>query len=229
MLKIHNLHKTFKSTKILDGISLEVEKSRIFGLAGPSGSGKSTLLRCIQQLEVPDCGFLECGGKTGFMFQDFQLFPHMTVLENLLYATKFVDKKSNDKKESKKNHMHLAQNMLKKLSIEEKAGIYPRSLSGGQKQRVALARSLMIDPDIFLCDEPTSGLDVATIQDVVQLLKSVNEVGVTMIIASHDLDFLTKISDRIVLLKEGRIAVDIDVRQQPDPAAYLKRFYAASS
>jgi polar amino acid transport system ATP-binding protein len=224
MLKIHDVCKTFKGTKILDHISIEIEKSSIFGLAGPSGSGKSTLLRCIQRLETPDCGLLECNGKTGFMFQDFQLFPHMTVLENLLYATKFLASKDVYGEKSA-NYLCMARGMLKDLGIEEKEQSYPNSLSGGQKQRVALARSLMINPDILLCDEPTSGLDIATIQDVVQLLRSISETGVTMVIASHDLDFLTKISDRIVLLKKGKIAVDVHVQQQKDPINYLKRYY----
>jgi polar amino acid transport system ATP-binding protein len=154
------------------------------------------------------------------MFQDFQLFPHMTVLQNLTYAP---DLKDRNKKEEHKNQ---AESILKNLGIGSKAGKYPVALSGGQKQRVALARSLITNPDILLCDEPTSGLDVSTTMDVVSLLKSVNEqFAVTMIIASHDLDFLTKISDRIVLLKNGTIAVDVDPRQCDDPVNYLKKYY----
>jgi polar amino acid transport system ATP-binding protein len=225
MLKIHDVCKTFREAKVLDHVSMEIEKSSIFGLAGPSGSGKSTLLRCIQQLETPDHGSIECDGKTGFMFQDFQLFPHMTVLKNLLYATQFIADRDGRRKKSPNDYLQIARDVLKNLGIGEKEQAYPVSLSGGQKQRVALARSLMIKPDILLCDEPTSGLDVATIHDVVQLLKSINKTGVTMIIASHDLDFLTQISDRIVLLKDGKIAVDINVKQQPDPIKHLKRYY----
>ncbi|MDR2735793.1 MAG: ATP-binding cassette domain-containing protein [Puniceicoccales bacterium] len=219
MVKICNVCKIFNDVKVLDNISLNVDKSSVFGLAGPSGSGKSTLLRCIQKLEIIDSGSIECNGQVCFMFQDFQLFPHMTVLQNLTYAPTLNHK---DKKES---YEARANNILNSLGIGSKAHKYPRTLSGGQRQRVALARSLMINPDILLCDEPTSGLDVSTTMDVVSLLKSVNELGVTMIIASHDLDFLTKISDRIVLLKNGIIAVDINPRQYDDPVNYLKKYY----
>jgi polar amino acid transport system ATP-binding protein len=221
MLKIRDACKSFNGVKILDRVSFDVEKSGVLGLAGPSGSGKSTLLRCVQKLETLDGGTIESDGKTGFMFQDFQLFPHMTVLQNLMYAPKLNDQK--------KNHEKRAREVLKKLGIKEKADEYPKSLSGGQKQRAALARSLMVDPDILLCDEPTSGLDVATIEDVISLLKSVNETGVAMAIASHDLDFLTKISDRIILLREGKIAADVDPRQYDDPIGYLKKYYVSKS
>ncbi|MDR2794558.1 MAG: ATP-binding cassette domain-containing protein [Holosporaceae bacterium] len=217
MLKVSNIRKQFNETLVLDNASFSVKKSDIVGLAGPSGGGKSTLLRCIQKLDTPDSGSIECNGRVGFMFQDFQLFPHLTVLENLTYAPSL--------KEKKQNHLQHAHDMLKNLGIASKANTYPRHLSGGQKQRVALARSLMIKPDILLCDEPTSGLDVATTTDVVTLLESVCEMGVTMVIASHDLDFLTKISDRIILLNGGKIVVDIQPQQLDDPVDYLKKYY----
>lgn len=200
MLKVSNVCKAFGVHTILENVSLKVKKSEIVGLAGASGSGKSTLLRCIQKLEAIDSGVIECGGESGFMFQDFQLFPHMTVLQNLVYAPAIQDKA--------KDYMTLATEMLEKLGVADKANFYPHNLSGGQKQRVALARSLMMHPDILLCDEPTSGLDVATTSDVVALLESVRDMGVTMLIASHDLDFLTKISDRIAFLKDGKIVLE---------------------
>jgi polar amino acid transport system ATP-binding protein len=200
MLKVHNVCKAFGGHTILENVSLNVKKSEIIGLAGPSGSGKSTLLRCIQKLETIDSGVIECGGESGFMFQDFQLFPHMTVLQNLVYAPAIQDKT--------KDYITLATEMLEKLGVADKASFYPHKLSGGQKQRVALARSLMMHPDILLCDEPTSGLDVATTSDVIVLLESVRDMGVTMLIASHDLDFLTKISDRIAILKDGKIILE---------------------
>ncbi|MDR0968895.1 MAG: ATP-binding cassette domain-containing protein [Holosporaceae bacterium] len=224
MLKIRGACKSFNGVKILDDVSFDAAKGGVLGLAGPSGSGKSTLLRCVQKLETLDEGTIEYDGKTGFMFQDFQLFPHMTIMRNLLYAPSLKDKK--------KNHEKRARKILKDLGIEAKAEEYPNSLSGGQKQRAALARTLMIDPDLLLCDEPTSGLDVATIEDVILLLKSVNKTGVAMVIASHDLDFLTKISDRIILLKEGRINADVDLLKcnvihfsNNDPIEYLKQYY----
>lgn len=217
MIKLQNVCKSFNGVSVLNNISLVIDQP-IVGLAGPSGCGKSTLLRCIQSLEPLDSGSIECSGSTGFVFQDFQLFPHMTVLENLTYAPKFKEKTA--------DHVAQAYELLQALSIAEKAKEYAASLSGGQKQRVALARSLMMNPHILLCDEPTSGLDIVTIFDVVELLKRIKNMGIaTMVIASHDLDFLTKVSDRIILLKRGRIALDIHPQSINDPINYLKDNY----
>jgi polar amino acid transport system ATP-binding protein len=221
MLSINNVSKSFRGVKVLDGINVAVEKSSIVGLAGPSGSGKSTLLRCIQSLEIPDAGTVVCNCRVGFMFQDFQLFNHMTVLQNLVYAPALKADK-----EKKERCLIKAKSILKNLGMEEKAEEYPYALSGGQKQRTALARSLMIDPEVLLCDEPTSGLDVATIADVTTLLRGVNEFGVTIIIASHDLDFLTQISDRIILLRDGKIVAEINPKQHCDAVEQLKNHYS---
>lgn len=217
MLIINSLCKNFGTTQVLTNINLLVEKNSIIGLAGSSGSGKSTLLRCIQQLETIDSGNITCNGHAGFMFQDFQLFPHMTILQNLTYAPSIQDKT--------KNHIATATQILTNLGIIDKQDTYPNKLSGGQKQRVALARSLMMQPNILLCDEPTSGLDIATINDVVTLLESVRATGVTMLIASHDLDFLTKLADRIIILKRGAIVLDVNPKQLTDPIGYLKQYY----
>ncbi|MBS1988766.1 amino acid ABC transporter ATP-binding protein [Candidatus Dependentiae bacterium] len=217
MLTIKKANKVFNGVPVLDDINLSIKKTTIVGLAGPSGSGKSTLLRCIQKLEKLDSGIIDSKGKCGFMFQDFQLFPHMTVMQNLVYAPKLKNKGQ--------DYDQQAEAILQNLGIAHKAYEYPGKLSGGQKQRVALARSLMMQPDILLCDEPTSGLDVATTMDVVTLLKSVKDIGTTMVIASHDLDFLTKISDRIVLLKAGKILVDVELQNIGDPVNYLKKYY----
>ena len=217
MLRLSNVCKKFHNSLVLDDINIDIEKNSIVGLAGSSGSGKTTLLRCIQKLEVIDSGVIECDGELGFMFQDFQLFPHMTVLQNLIYAPRILDKE--------KNHSAHAMRILTNLGVANKASEYPDKLSGGQKQRVALARSLMMHPDLLLCDEPTSGLDVATTLDVVSLLESVRSMGVTMIIASHDLDFLTKIADRIIILKNGKIIIDIAPKTLEDPIQYLKKYY----
>lgn len=218
MLKIVNVTKNFNDIVVLDNVSIEVEHSDILGLTGPSGSGKSTLLRLIQGLEKPDSGEVICNKRTTFMFQDFQLFPHMTVLENLTYAPNLSNKKDID------NNLR-AISMLDKLNMGEKASSYPNTLSGGQKQRVALCRNLMMNPELLLCDEPTSGLDVATIQDVISLIKSVQESGVSVIIASHDLDFVTRIATRIILLNLGEIVTDIRVSETKDPVKYLSQFY----
>lgn len=217
MLKINNVCKSYGNHTVLDKVSLAIENSQIMGLAGPSGSGKSTLLRVIQGLTTIDSGSIECRAKIGFMFQDFQLFPHMKILDNLIYAPTLQDKTTNHKK--------YAEKLLDDLGISSKAIAYPNQLSGGQKQRAALARSLMMHPDLLLCDEPTSGLDVATIQDVLSLLKSVKAMGITMIIASHNLDFLTTIADHIVMLKEGRIVVNIEPKSIKDPLGYLQKYY----
>jgi len=217
MVTIDAISKRFDDMPVLKNISLSIKKKSIVGLAGPSGSGKSTLLRCIQELEKQDAGTIMCNGKTGFMFQDFQLFPHMTVLGNLMYAPKIRAKGI--------DCMADAMDILGTLGIADKAHAYPCNLSGGQKQRVALARSLMMRPQILLCDEPTSGLDIATVLDVVSLLTSIRDLGMTMIIASHDLDFLTKIADRVVLLKNGTIVLDVVIQKLENPIQYLKNYY----
>jgi polar amino acid transport system ATP-binding protein len=217
MLSIHALSKQFDLQPVLNEISFSVEEVGIIGLAGASGSGKSTLLRCIQKLDILDSGGIEFNGKSGFMFQDFQLFPHMSVLENLTYAVKIKNKTMDCETE--------AFQLLKALGIFNKSKLYPHQLSGGQKQRVALARSLMMQPELLLCDEPTSGLDVATIEEVVALLNSVHKLGVMMIIASHDLDFLTKIAHRILVLRSGKIVADVKPNALENSIQYLKEYY----
>ena len=217
MLQINQACKNFGATQVLKQINLTVASHTVVGLAGPSGGGKSTLLRCIQGLESLDSGVIYFEGKSGFMFQDFQLFPHMTVLQNLIYAPQLHNKTV--------NHEEQARALLDSLGIDHKATSYPRQLSGGQKQRVALARSLMMKPSILLCDEPTSGLDLATIDDVISLLNSIKVMGVTMLIASHDLDFLSKMTDRLVLLKGGKLVADVNPKELVQPANELKQYY----
>jgi ABC-type polar amino acid transport system, ATPase component len=201
MLNIKGLSKAFGKHEILHDVTFAVEKAQIIGIAGNSGSGKSTLLRLIQKLETPDAGTIEGKARTGFMFQDFQLFPHMTVWQNITYAPQ-IQKRDN-------TYIKKAQDIIALLGLAQKIDFYPGHLSGGQKQRVALARALMMAPDILLCDEPTSGLDVATIQDVIALLESVRKLGVSIVIASHDLDFLTQIADTIFVLKNGKLTHQI--------------------
>lgn len=217
MLQVNQVSKQFAAMPVLNQVSFTIETQTVVGLAGPSGGGKSTLLRCIQGLESLDSGEINCAGKMGFMFQDFQLFPHMTVLQNLIYAPKLQNKAV--------NHEESALQLLTSLGIAEKAKAYPEQLSGGQKQRVALARSLMMQPKVLLCDEPTSGLDLATIEDVIHLLNSIKSMGVTMIIASHDLDFLSKMADRIVVLKGGKLVADVKPNELIHPVHDLKKYY----
>lgn len=217
MLAINQASKYYGYLTVLNNISLDIKAQTVVGLAGPSGSGKSTLLRCIQHLENLDSGKIEVAGSSGFMFQDFQLFPHMTVMQNLVYAPSLKNKTL--------NHEEQAQTLLLSLGISAKAHAYPHQLSGGQKQRVALARSLMMKPKLLLCDEPTSGLDMAMIEEVINLLNSVKSLGVTMVIASHDLDFLSKISDRLIVLKGGQIVADVDPKKLAEPILHLKQYY----
>lgn len=214
MLTVTNACKQFGGTQVLNNINLNLEPNSILGLSGPSGSGKSTFLRCIQQLEVLNSGTIHVEGTCGFMFQDFQLFPHMTVLKNLIYAPGLHNKTS--------NHHEEAMSLLVTLGIADKADVYPHQLSGGQKQRVALARSLMMKPALLLCDEPTSGLDPAMIDDVLCLLKKVNAMGVTMVIASHDLTFLTRITDRLLVLKGGVLIAGLKPQELEHPVHYIK-------
>jgi polar amino acid transport system ATP-binding protein len=214
MIVVKKVSKSFGNHTALAGIDLEIEAGDTVGLAGSSGSGKSTLLRCIQGLEIPDSGTISRGGRSGFMFQDFQLFPHMTVWENVLYAPltrKFLPRSQLEAK---------ANELLCRLGVEQFKNRYPANLSGGQKQRVALARTLIFNPDILLCDEPTSGLDVATTGEVAILLKSIQSGKTTMVIASHDLDFLVQISNRIILLKNGSVVSDIEPQKLANPVEY---------
>lgn len=217
MLQVTNASKKIDNTLVLNQINLTIQPNSIVGLVGPSGSGKTTLLRCIQQLELLDSGFIDFKGNSGFMFQDFQLFPHMTVLENLIYAPNLHDKTV--------DHKENALGLLNMLGLSDKAQAYPQGLSGGQKQRVALARSLMMKPDLLLCDEPTSGLDMATTNDVVALLNTVKSLQITMLIASHDLLFLTHIAERLLVVKQGKLIADFKTTDVCDPILYVQQFY----
>lgn len=216
MLKIKDVCKAFGNNTVLQDITFEIGGAKIIGLAGSSGSGKSTLLRLIQKLENPDSGTIENDVRTGFMFQDFQLFPHMTVWQNITYSPAL---------HNKEEYIAQAKEITERLSIAHKIAVYPAQLSGGQKQRAALARSLMMNPGLLLCDEPTSGLDVATIQDVVSLLESIRGMGVCIIIASHDLDFLTQIADEIFVLKNGKLVKSVVPKNMENPIHYLKNLY----
>ncbi|MEK7654868.1 MAG: ATP-binding cassette domain-containing protein [Pseudomonadota bacterium] len=218
MITIVELSKVLGDRTVLKDISLEiVTRGSIVGLAGPSGSGKSTLLRCIQGLDEGDTGTIYGLGYKGFLFQDFQLFPHMSVLENITYAPIHVlgelDAENN------------ARQLLRQLNLEEFADVFPGQLSGGQKQRVALARALAMHPDTLLCDEPTSGLDVVSIQDVVRILQTVKKTGTILVVASHDLEFLSSIADRIVILKAGQIVADLMPQAWEQDLKTLKQYY----
>ncbi|HEP1343305.1 TPA: amino acid ABC transporter ATP-binding protein [Streptococcus pyogenes] len=204
MLELKNISKQFGQKTIFDGFNLTVQDGEVLSLLGPSGGGKTTLLRMLAGLESIDSGqvfyngedvgidHLENRNLLGFVFQDFQLFPHLTVLDNLtLSPTITMGKQKSDAKEK-------ALDLLARLGLKEHAQVYPYSLSGGQKQRVALARAMMIDPQIIGYDEPTSALDPELRQTVEALIVQNREMGITQIVVTHDLVFAEAISDRII-------------------------------
>ncbi|MDR1436235.1 MAG: ATP-binding cassette domain-containing protein [Puniceicoccales bacterium] len=208
MLSVENVRKEFGAQAILDGASMAVASGEIVGLVGPSGCGKSTLLRCIQGLETIGGGKIVVGGRAGFMFQDFQLFPHMTALKNVSYAANLRTNRSFSATADG------VRKILEHLGIWDLRDRRPRSLSGGQKQRVAMARTLALNPDLILCDEPTSGLDEDSTADVANLLRSVVSSRKAVLIASHDMDFLAAAADRVLLLKNGKIVPSAAPKKQ---------------
>ncbi|MBW3113448.1 amino acid ABC transporter ATP-binding protein [Bacillus sp. MCCB 382] len=212
MINGENITKSFGKLKVLKGIDFSVEKGEVVALIGPSGSGKSTLLRCLNHLEEPTSGsiyFEEAlvKGKNinkvrqdvGMVFQHFHLFPHMTVLENVIYAP--VKVKGLNKAEAKK----LGTDLLIKVGLKEKSDEYPNRLSGGQKQRVAIARALAMEPKVMLFDEPTSALDPEMVKEVLDVMKSLAETGMTMIIVTHEMGFAREVADRILFMDDGKI------------------------
>ena len=220
MVELINIEKNFVATRVLDHLNLHIHAGQIVGLAGASGSGKSTLLRCVQGLESVDHGIIRRPDHVGFMFQDFQLFPHMTVLENLLYAP------MHHGAEGEAYIVSQAELLLDSLEILGQKMMYPRQLSGGQKQRVALARALMMHPELLLCDEPTSGLDRGSIQNVTHILKRIHEKGVTLLIASHDLEFLCGLCHRIIMMRHGKIVFDAPPEDIQGDKEKFYRLYA---
>lgn len=207
MLSLHKVTCSFQGVCVLDGLSLEIPKGEIVGLMGASGSGKSTLLRCIQGFETPESGVIRCQGRLGLMMQDFQLFPHMTVWDNIVYVPLHVLRMERALAFEK------AQTLLESLGLGLKKEDKPHQLSGGQKQRVALIRALAAQPDLLLCDEPTSALDTGTIQDLCALFRHVAKMGITMLMVSHDLGFLTQVTQRLLVLHKGTIGAEIHAHQ----------------
>ena len=212
MLEAKNIEKSFGKLKVLKGINLTVNKGQRIVIIGPSGSGKSTFLRCLNLLEEPSKGQvlynnialtnnnkLQMRKKIGIVFQNFNLFTNLTVIDNLILAP--VKEGVLTEKEALKK----ADKLLKEISLEDKKNAYPSSLSGGQKQRVAIARSLMMNPDIILFDEPTSALDPEMIEDVLNLMKRVAEEGMTMIVVTHELEFAKDIATDVLFMDKGVI------------------------
>ena len=216
MIKLENVHKSFGKNEVLKGIDLHIEKGQVVVIIGPSGSGKSTVLRTMNYLEEPTSGKVivdgmdlsdksklnEVRAEVGMVFQNFNLFPHMTAMENLTLAQTKVRKTSSD--EAKK----IGQALLDRVGLGDKANAYPDSLSGGQKQRVAIARALAMKPKVMLFDEPTSALDPEMVREVLDVMKSLAEEGMTMVIVTHEMGFAKEVADRVLFVDGGLILED---------------------
>ena len=217
MIKIQDLHKSFGKTEVLKGISTTIEKGETIAIIGPSGSGKSTFLRCINLLETPTSGqiwvgeeevtnpktnILKVRERVGMVFQQFNLFPHKTVLDNITYAPTTV------KRMSKKEAEDIGRELLHKVGLADKEQASPGRLSGGQKQRVAIARALAMSPEMMLFDEPTSALDPEMVKEVLEVIKSLARSGMTMAIVTHEMGFAREVADHVLFLDGGQLVED---------------------
>lgn len=199
LLEIKNLKKSFDDNVVLKDISLSVEKGEVLAIIGPSGSGKSTLLRCITGLEEEDSGVIDFDGTFGLVFQNFNLFPHHSVMKNITNAPIRVQKR---KKDEVFDH---ARELLKKMGLEDKEDAYPCELSGGQQQRVSIARALAMNPDILFFDEPTSALDPELTGEILTVIKDLAREHMTMVIVTHEMAFARNVADTIIFMDEGVI------------------------
>ncbi len=221
MIEINNLCKSFGKDEVLKDICLTIGKGQVFGVIGPSGSGKSTLLRCINNLEFPTSGTIRINSelayrdesgkvfseteisatrsKVGMVFQHFNLFPHMTVLQNVYAGPKHVLGLN------EKQFRGEAITLLESVGLAEKRDQFPEQLSGGQQQRVGIARALAMKPDVMLFDEVTSALDPELVGDVLGVLRTLAEKGMTMIVVTHEMGFVRQVADRVIFMDEGRI------------------------
>lgn len=214
MVEVKNLHKSFGSNSVLNGIDVSINKGEVVVVIGPSGSGKSTFLRCLNLLEVPDEGQIFIEGeeitsktadvrsirqKMGMVFQQFNLFSNMNVMRNMCVAPMTV--KNMEQASAEKRSMEL----LERVGLADKANSYPSQLSGGQKQRVAIARALAMEPDIMLFDEPTSALDPEMVGEVLNVMKELAASGMTMVVVTHEMGFAREVGDRVLFIDEGRI------------------------
>ena len=217
MINVENLSKNFGDLKVLKNISTTINKGEIISIIGPSGSGKSTFLRCINKLEESTEGHIYIDGmdlmdkntdinkireRVGMVFQHFNLFPNMTVLENLTLSPVMV------KKESKEEAEKYASYLLEKVGLSDKANSYPTQLSGGQKQRIAIARALAMKPEVILFDEPTSALDPEMIKEVLDVMRDLAKEGMTMLIVTHEMGFARNVGNRILFMDNGEIIED---------------------
>ena len=214
MIKVVNLNKKFGKLHVLQGIDEEINKGEVVVLIGPSGSGKSTFLRCLNLLEEPTSGEIIFDGvsiidksndlnkqreKMGMVFQQFNLFPHLTVLENITIAPIRVKKMNQQEAED------IGINLLKRIGLEDKADTYPNKLSGGQKQRIAIIRALAMSPEVMLFDEPTSALDPEMVGEVLDVMKDLARDGMTMVVVTHEMGFAKEVGDRVLFMDGGTI------------------------
>lgn len=217
IVEVKKLKKQYGDNIILKNINLHINKGEVVSLIGPSGSGKSTILRCIVDLESITSGEILIEGnnltdknvdkkikkemllKTGMVFQTFNLFPHMSVRNNIVRTLKLVKKMDTEKAEN------IAKEMLNLVGLSDKINNYPNELSGGQKQRVAIARALALHPDIMLFDEPTSALDPELVKEVLDIIRKLKSQKITMLIVSHEMNFVREISDRVIVIEKGEI------------------------
>ena len=201
LLQIRNLKKSFGDLEVLKDISLEVEKGEVLGIIGPSGSGKTTLLRCAIGLEKADSGEISYNGTCGLVFQNFNLFPHYSVMKNITDAPIRVQKR--DPKEVYEE----ARKLLAKMNLSDKENYYPFQLSGGQKQRVSIARALCMNPDVLFFDEPTSALDPELTAEILQVIKQLAAEKMTMVIVTHEMAFARNVADHVIFMENGVIAL----------------------
>ncbi len=229
MVRIKNLQKNFGSVTVLQGIDLEITEGQVLVIIGPSGSGKSTLLRCVNHLETPSGGEIWLDGdlvndyskkskaferhlnnircKAGMVFQQFNLFPHLTVLQNIMEAPLRVLYQDQEVVRER------AEKLLEKVGLLEKANAFPNMLSGGQQQRVAIARALAMKPKIMLFDEVTSALDPELVGDVLRVMESLARDGMTMIVVTHEMGFAEKVGDRIIFMADGVVVEEAEPQQ----------------
>lgn len=219
LLQVSDLKKSFGKTEVLKGISTEIYKGEVVVVIGPSGSGKSTFLRSLNLLEEPTAGTILFEGvditdpktdinlhrqKIGMVFQHFHLFPHKTILENIVLAPVTLKKMTKEQAEEK------AKELLERVGLLDKANAYPEQLSGGQKQRIAIVRALAMNPDVMLFDEPTSALDPEMVGEVLELMKRLAEDGMTMVVVTHEMGFAKEVGTRVIFIDEGKIKEDKD-------------------
>ena len=213
MIKVDKLNKKFGSLHVLKDVSIEIAKNEVVVVIGPSGSGKSTFLRCLNYLEEPTSGTIVIDNiavennetinairkEVGMVFQRFNLFPHMTVLQNIMLAPLKV------KNINVKQAEQVAMELLDKVGLGDKVHAYQENLSGGQQQRVAIARALAMQPKVMLFDEPTSALDPEMVKEVLDVMKDLAKTGMTMVVVTHEMGFAREVGDRVIFMDEGRI------------------------